>query len=127
MDSSIESKIYSNIFRSFDKNWNNRISILKINNYRELKKEYNQSIEKNNINSNTGLLSAFIFITTGSLNTFSLLFNKVLEYVYKEGGIKRNELVMRIGEHFLSNFYRQLKKEFNVESNISYLESQSSG
>ena len=127
IDRSTECKIYSNIFRSFDKNWNNRLSLYKINNYRELKKIYNRSNEKNNINCNIKFLDVFIYITMGSLNTFSLLFNKTLEHVFKEGGIKYNELVIRLGEHLISNFYRQLKKEFNVEYNTSDLERLSCG
>jgi hypothetical protein len=121
MDRSSESKIYSNIFRSFDKEWNNKLSLFKVNNYRELKKAYNRS--KKNNNYDIEFLSGFIVISMGSLNTFSLIFNKILEYVYKEGGIKYNELVMRIGEHLIINFYRELKKELNVESNISNLKS----
>ena len=32
----------------------------------------------------------------GSLNIFSLLFNKILEFVFKEGGIRYNVLIMRL-------------------------------
>ena len=46
---STEAKIYSNIFRSLDKEWDNKLSLYKINNYRDFKKLYNKGIEKNNI------------------------------------------------------------------------------
>jgi len=108
MDRLSECKIYSNIFRSLNKEWTNRMSKFTINKHRELKKIYSRSIEKNNINCNIQFLVVFIFNTMGPLNTFSLLFNKILELVFKEGGIKLNELVMRIGEHLTSNFYRPL-------------------
>ena len=124
---STEAKIYSNIFISFDKEWNNWISTYKINNYRKLtKKIYNKGIEKNNINNDIVFLVAFIFISLGSLNIFSLLFNKILDFVFKEGGIRFNVLVMRLGEHLISNFHRQLIKEFKIESNNSARESLSS-
>jgi len=136
IDRSSESKIYSNIFRSFDKEWNYKLSIYKINNYREMKKIYNRCLKKKN-NYDIEFLSGFIVVTMGSLNIFSLIFNKILEYVYKEGGIKYNELVMKIGEHLISNFCRELKKELGggkregegkivlpcAETNISNLES----
>lgn len=128
IERSSEAKIYSNIFRSFDKVWNNKLGWYKINKYRALKKIYIKSIENNNINinSNKEVLGVFIFLTLGSLNTFSLLFNKILEYVFKEGGINLNVLVMRIGENLISNFYRQLKKEIFVKSNFSDLDGWSS-
>jgi hypothetical protein len=89
-----------------------------------LKKAYKKTTE--NEKNNFKFLTGYVLITVGSLNVFSLLFNKVLESVFKEGGIKHNELVMKLGEALVSNFYRQLKKEFNLESNISDLEGQSS-
>jgi uncharacterized protein YggT (Ycf19 family) len=119
MDRSSESKIYSNIFISFSKEWQHQMSKYQINNYRALKKLYNVSIEKNNLNCNYKFLCYFIFSTMGPLNTFSILFNKILELVFKGGGIKFNELVMKVGEHLTSNFYIQLKKELNMESTQS--------
>ena len=83
MDRSSESKISSNIFRSLDKVWTQKLSEYKINDYRSLIKIYNRSINKNNLNCNNLFLSVFIFNTMGSLNTFSLLFNKILELVFK--------------------------------------------
>ena len=87
---------------------------------------YHNCIEENKIQYTNLFLLTFAFSTMGSLNTFSLLFNKILEDVFTEGGIRLNVLVMKLGEQLISNFYRQLKKEFNVESKISDLESKSS-
>jgi hypothetical protein len=126
IERSSEAKIYSNIFRSFDKVWNNKLGFYKINKYRELKKIYKKSIENNNINSHFEVLGIIILFTLGSLNTFSLLFNKILEYVFKKGGINFNVLVMRVGENIISNFYRQLKKENFVLTKLTDQDSWSS-
>jgi len=66
---------------------------------------------RNNIIFNNKFLVSFIFISLGPLNTFSLLIYKILESVFTVGGIRLNLLVMKLGGHLISNFYRQLKKQ----------------
>jgi len=109
IDQSTESKIYTNIFRIFEREWKLILSEFTINNYRKMKR-YNL-IDKENIVNNLKFMCVFILISMGSLNVFSLVFKKVLDSVYREGGVKHNELVMRIGEYVTSSFYRNLIRE----------------
>jgi hypothetical protein len=153
IDKSSESKIYCNIFSIFEKEWNTYISKYKINNFREFKKMYKTStststsisievnnlevnnLEVNNNNKNKNkiknkknvFLIAFMLITVGCLNTFSIIFNKILEGAFK-GDVQQNEIVGRVGAYFFSYYYRQIKKEIK-ESNKSEsdLENKSSG
>lgn len=105
---STESKIFSNLFKGFDKAWINNFSPLTINNYRKFKKDF-----KDNNSLDISTIPAFILLTLGSINAFSLTFKKLMDTVYSQGGARLNECVMIIGNHIINNFIRNLKKELN--------------
>nr|UEV87033.1 hypothetical protein [Grifola frondosa] len=82
---STESKIYSNLFKGFDKEWDILFSRFIINNYRELKRDF-KDIKK--FKSTT--MPAFILLSLGSINTFSLDLKKLMDTVYSQGGARFN-------------------------------------
>ena len=108
LDRSNESKIFTNIFKGFDKKWTFNLSKYTINNYRYFKSNF----KKYNIDSDSFKdFSVFILISLGSLNCFSLGIKKLLDNNLWIEGCRYNECAMLIGSHIVKHFIRIYEKE----------------
>lgn len=74
---STEAKIYSNLFKLFEREWDFMFSSMSINDYRKLKKEFN---EKKSIR--VSIKTSFMLLCLGSINTFSLGLKILMDTIY---------------------------------------------